>query len=385
MLAAGAAVLLALAVGAFLAWENSSIVLVPRHDWHASVDVEAVTPGRIVLGRTDESERRGVYGLVWRGGHAIVGPVLSRDGDTVTRNLRAVDGYLVPGVDADLDTDVYNGDPRTTLGVPFRTVAIHGELGPLPSWLVPGAGGTHGTWAIVVHGLNATRREGLRLVPALRAAGLASLLISYRDDLGAPASPDGLHHLGQTEWRDLEAAVRFARAHGARRLVLIGYSMGGAIIAQFMERSDFAPEASGLVLDAPVLDWRAVLEYNATESGYPAVAANPVEWAIDARVGADWNSLDALAHPQDFRLPILLFQGTEDDSVPIENSDDFAAELGRRVTYYKVARAGHTQAWNVGPVVYDRRLVSFLRRNDLTTPPPSSTKKARPRGSGSTG
>ena len=46
--------------------------------------------------------------------------------------------------------------------------------------------------------------------PAMRRLGLTSMLISYRDDDGVAESPDGLHHLGMTEWRDLEAAARYA-------------------------------------------------------------------------------------------------------------------------------------------------------------------------------
>ena len=92
-----------------------------------------------------------------------------------------------------------------------------------------------------------------------------------------------------------------------------------------------------------------ILEFNATEMGFPGVAAIPVEWAIGARIDADWDSLDALRHTEDFQLPILLFHGTEDDVVPIETSDEFADELPRWVTYYRVPRAGHTQSWNVEP------------------------------------
>ena len=62
----------------------------------------------------------------------------------------------------------------------------------------------------------------------------------------------------------------------------------------------------------------------------------PVEWAIGARIDADWDDLDALAHPEDFQLPILLFHGTEDKVVPISTSNEFAAELPRWVTYYRV-------------------------------------------------
>lgn len=333
-------------------------MLVPDHSpWSEGVDVEAVEPGRIVLHRSEATSRPGYYGLVWQAGHAIVGPILSDDPETVTRRLSDVSGYLEPGVEAGFDSNVYSGDPREARGLPFKSVEIAGELGSMPAWLIPGQ---TRTWAIVVHGINDDREVGLRISPALRRAGLTSLLISYRDDLGAPSSPDGHHHQGQTEWRDVAAAARYALDHGARRLVLDGYSMGGALIAQFIERSPLAARVSGLVLDAPALDWKAILEFNAERMGLPGFFALPVEWAIDARTDVDWGSLDALQHPDDFHLPILLFHGTEDKVVPISTSEEFADELPRWVTYYPTPRAGHTQSWNVDPALYERRLENFL-------------------------
>jgi hypothetical protein len=207
-----------LVVGGLASWHFSSVVLVPDHNRsQAAVDVVGVAPGRITLAHSDEADRPGIYGLDWIGGHAIVGSILSSDEEGVTRRLSHVDGYLVPGTDASFDSDVFAGSPHVALGVPSSSVKVRGELGPMPAWLVPAKAGTRGDWAIVVHGINGTPQEGLRLVPTLRAAGLSSLLITYRDDLGAPSSPDGLHHLGQTEWRDLEAAARYAIDHGARR------------------------------------------------------------------------------------------------------------------------------------------------------------------------
>jgi uncharacterized protein len=258
-----------------------------------------------------------------------------------------------------IDPIAYAGDPRQARNLPFGTVRIPDELGPMPAWLIPGRSAT---WAIVVHGINGDRQEGLSIAPTLHRAGLPTLLISYRSDLGAPPSPDGLHHMGLTEWHDLQASVRFAVAHGARRVFLCGYSMGGAIVAQFMERSPMASRVAGLLLDAPALDWRSILEYNATQTGVPSFMALPVEWAVDFRIHPDWDSLDALDQPKAFRLPILLFHGAEDSVIPVATSEAFAAELPHWVRFFDVPRADHTESWNVDPSLYERRLDAFLHR-----------------------
>jgi alpha-beta hydrolase superfamily lysophospholipase len=370
--------LLALAIA--LPWHFSSFALVPDHSpYSEKVDIEAISPKRITLSRSEESERPGYYGLTWQGGHAIVGPIESETLDTVSRRLGRVRGYLVPGMEAGLESSVYAGNPRETRGLPYRSVAVPDQLGPMPAWLIPSntAGVPSHTWAIVVHGHNDNRQAGLRVAPTLRGAGLPSLHISYRNDLGAPASPDRLYHLGETEWRDLEAAARYALRQGAHDLVLVGYSMGGALIAQFMQRSSLAGRVGGVVLDAPALDWKSIFEFNAEQMGLPGFLALPVEWTISARIDPDWGSLNALEHPDAFQLPVLLFHGIDDTVVPIGDSDEFAQGLGNWVTYYRVPMADHTQEWNVNPRLYERRLSHFL----LQIVP--KTQRARPLGSGS--
>ena len=348
--------------GVGVSWYFSSEVLVPDHSaWPQNVAVDGLPSGRIVLSRSEDTLRPGVYGLYWQAGHAIVGEVLRSSSGTVTRRLSAVSGYLVEGMKVAIDPDVYAGNPRQALGLPYADVDVPDELGAMPAWLVPAPARAR-TWAIVVHGINGNPGDGLRIVPVLHRDGLPAMLISYREDLGAPKSPDGLHHMGLTEWRDLQAAASYALSHGAQRLVLVGYSMGGAIVAQFMEHSPLATRVAGLVLDAPALDWKAILSFNATEMGLPSFAADPVEWMIGVRIDADWRSLDALQHPGDFQLPILLFHGTEDKVVPISTSDRFAAELPHWVTYYRVPHAGHTESWNVDPALYEERVTAFISR-----------------------
>lgn len=392
--------LIGLLLGAYASWHFSSRVLVPEHvNWPEDITVEDVSSQRIVLERTEDTLRPGVYGLDWQSGHAIVGQVLARGDSTVTRRLLSAWGYLVPEEEVAVDTSVYAGNPGQARGLPFKTVSIADELGPMKAWYIPAAasptnaspgrasrrqgdGGPQAaaTWAIVVHGINDNPEVGLRLAPTLRAAGLASLLITYREDLGAPESPDGFHHMGLTEWRDLLAAAHYALAHGAHSLVLVGYSMGGSLVTQFMQHSALADRVRGLILDAPALSWQAILSYNATEMGLPSFASKPVQWAIGARIDADWSDLNALRHTEDLELPILLFHGLDDTVIPIETSDELAAEIPRWVTYYRLLHAEHTQSWNVNPPLYERRVQAFLASlsgiDSTTVPRESDSRKA---------
>jgi uncharacterized protein len=391
-LAAALGLLIAVGVGAALSWHFSSVVLVPNHSrWAPNVEIVGLGSHSVTLERNETASRPGVYDIAWEGGSARVGPVVRSDDDTVTRRLSRVRGYLLPGMDVELGDEAYNGDPREALGLPYRDLAIRGELGPLPAWLVPGRSRGRSstaarTWAIVVHGHNGDRQNGLKVVPALHRLGLPALLVSYRNDLGAPESPDGYHHLGLTEWRDVDAAASYALRHGARRLVLVGFSMGGAIVGRFMADSPRADEVVALVLDAPVVDWRETLELNTNEMGWPDLAALPLRWAVGARIDVDWEALDFQSHLEDFDLPILLFHGDDDEIVPVATSRALAEALPRQVAYFEVPEADHVQAWNVAPRLYERRLIRFLGEalppdaeaaKDSSDP---ATKKGRPEG-----
>lgn len=66
-------------------------------------------------------------------------------------------------------------------------MTIPGELGPLPTWLVPA---TADTWVVAIHGHDATRLRCLRPLAAIHALDVPTLVISWRNDGDAPDSPD---------------------------------------------------------------------------------------------------------------------------------------------------------------------------------------------------
>src|SRR3546814_3547636 len=94
--------------------------------------------------------------------------------------------------------------------------------------------------------------------------------VSYRNDGDAPRSRTGTYALGATEWRDVDAAIGYARRAGARRVVIMGWSMGGAITLQVELNSPHQDVIAAIILDSPVVDWRVVLGYQARLMRLPA-------------------------------------------------------------------------------------------------------------------
>lgn len=350
------AVLLVIAI-VLASWFVSGLLIDPHHDLvNDNIETLAVGHGRIVLVRTHDSQRNGVYGLDWPSGHAIVGNLISVTPSTVTRRLMALTGRLPHHAKVGLDPDVWTTNPRAALGIDYRSMTFPDPLGPMPAWLVADRGST---WVILVHGIDGSRTGGLRPLASLHGLGFPTLVIDYRNDVGAPASSDGHIDLGMTEWRDLEAAVRWALQHGAQRFVLYGDSMGGSIVTRFMHLSPLSGKVSALVLDAPVLDWAGVIDDQASRRDLPFMAP-PVKWMIGSRINVSWSALDQIAQARSFHLPILLFQGTDDALVPSAESRAFARTAPGPVTYVPVSGAGHIESWNANPTAYESHLRQFL-------------------------
>ena len=299
----------------------------------------------------------GRWGLVLEDGYAVMdgsGP----DGD---REVRIVRGRLTAGGRARLDAHLYEAEHLPASLRP-ASVVVDGPAGPCPAWRFDGDADVQDAWAVFVHGRGARLTQALRVVPTLRDAGMTTLVPSYRGDAGAPRAP--LSGLGCHEWRDLDAAVAYAVEHGARRIVLVGYSMGAALITAFLRRSELAGSVIGVVLDSPVLDWGAVLRHVARARRLPAllVPATMTVSALRARI--DWRLLNALDGDHVHRPPCLLIHGTRDELVPVTLSDALAEAWPDRVTYHRVDGAPHVAAYNVEPAGYERALRSFITSLD---------------------
>jgi pimeloyl-ACP methyl ester carboxylesterase len=333
--------------------------------------VLAVDGGSISLARDPSAPREltqpGVWGLQWAGGYGHLGAVTEVDDRRVVRGFTRLQGTPPRvGERVALDGDAYGSDPGAVLGLPYRQVTYRSPVGSTPAWLVPGS---RDTWVLFVHGYNAPLREALRTLGPVAHAGFPALVLAYRNDPGAPGNPDGLRHWGQAEWRDLEGAVDYAVDHGAGEVVLVGYSMGGAVVASFLYRSPLAAKVAGVILDSPGLDLDAVIDHGAKDRKLPALGL-PVPTALTAaaegiaglRYQVDWDTLDYVARSEQLAAPILLFHQRGDPRVPFTISEELAAARPDLVTFERFDGAGHVKAWNQDPARYERAVRGFLDR-----------------------
>ncbi len=326
--------------------------------------VHAASPGEVTLSRTVQSVRPGRYGLAGPGCRAIVGEVLGPDGgaDTVVRHLEQVsEGELRPGSRVRLTPQLYAGEPFRALGISSAEVDIHTGLGPMPAWYLTGE---RDLWVILLHGLGTTREQAMNLMPFLRRHKLPLLVPSYRGDPGAPAPPGGLGRLGTTEWQDVDAAIRYAVRYGARRVLLLGWSVGGTMALRAAAQSGVRDRIAGMVLDSPVLDWRVTLRALAAERRVPAPLRPLLPGAARGRLGmpdASRVGLPAEADLPGRRMPpVLVFHGPGDTIAPWRASRELARRHPESVVLETVPDAQHAAMWNAAPGPYEERLRRFL-------------------------
>jgi pimeloyl-ACP methyl ester carboxylesterase len=333
--------------------------------------VSSVGDGSIVLHPTGDPPSAldvdGTFGLRWEGGYGHVGEVTRSAGDDVTRSFFVVTG-TAPEVGAGAQLDARAYADSASAGVRVRDVTVSAPIGDLPAWYVRPSAPARDTWVVIVHGNSMSRLDNVRVLAALRDAGYPTLSITYRNDEGAPEDPSGLLRYGLTEWEDLEAAVRYATAHGADGVVLYGDSMGGGVIAAFLQRSSLAGQTRSLVLDAPMLNFSQTVDDNASREPLagpftvPSSLTAVAKWFAHQRFGVDWADLEYLQTPEIFDVPTLVFHGDADTTVPIATSEELADMRPDTVTLVRCSGADHIECWNLDPNAYASSMLDFLAK-----------------------
>lgn len=338
--------------------------------------------GRRVRIQGQDCALPGAYSFISDEGasHARLGPVLSERVETsgrtsVLRGVVAEDrGWLRVGARGRV-TGWWYTDPAE-LGFASSRVSIPLEGGMGWAWLVEPDPATAqpGRWAVHVHGRGALPEETLRGVAPAARAGLTSLVIAYRNDPGAPRGLRGRYGLGLAERRDVDAAIAWAREHGAERVTLFGWSMGGTASLLAATRGPLRRYVDGLVLDSPAIDWRGLLRAQAELAHAPAwvgdlarrlLQRGYVHGAVPGERGTDLSALTPEAFAPALRVPVLIHASPDDTYVPWAGAQQLA-RLRPELVALREGRGEHVKLWNVDPDAWESETEAFVRQ----LPPP---------------
>ena len=352
---AAAIVGLGLVFGAMLSVIVARRVVTPPRRRDSVIRILAVGESTIVLSSTEESRAPGRFSLWFADetGIARIGHVVSQGQLWVARELLDIEKGVPQRGDNARTSGWFYLSPAG-LGLDFSEVIIETDLGPAPAWLIPAAQPSS-IWAIHVHGRGVQRPETVRALGEFYAAGLTSLSVSYRNDTEAPDSSDNRYGLGSTEYRDVDAAIGYARAAGADRIVLMGWSMGGATVLQTLMLSEHRDMIIGLVLDSPVIAWGPTIELHATGNRIPlqiqraaqvVLGSDQAKMLVGMETPLDLGALNFVDRADELDRPILLLHSEDDGYVPVEPSRALAELRPDIVTYEEFDTAGHTRLWN---------------------------------------
>jgi uncharacterized protein len=237
-------------------------------------------------------------------------------------------------------------DVRTDDGVRLSGIVVPAAPGPL----LPGA---RALTFVVAHGFtNSVHGEAFG-----RLAGWLSRFGEVRalDFRGHGGSGGGSGVGGDPELRDVDAAVRSARAEGAEAVVTVGLSMGGGVALRQAALGRHRPDA--------VVSVSAVSRWYVRDT----LPMRRVHWLLETAVGRGLASravrlrLDEpwLTPPPSplqvvsriAPIPLLLIHGDRDGYFPLEHFRSLAEAAGPAATVWLVPGFGHAESGATAPLV----------------------------------
>lgn len=353
------------------------ILLYVAIGWYFSSKLLLVTPQKVEYDRTVVSVSNGTYvlagnaynvsgvmGIEWPGGPknlvaSAPNSIVDGKKESARRILRYSGEGPKQGDKVALIGTVFTTNPKDALGLDYQEIKYDTLLGPASAWVIPA---TSSRWMVAVHGIGASKTEFLRFAKAIHEADVNLMIINYRGDADAPASPDGFAHLGDTEWEDVEAAVRYASTKGAEEVQLFGISFGGSLVQNYLRRSTDVQQLNitRVVLDSPALDWDQILSYRLTKDGYPSIMMIPGKQFAAWRSGIDFDRVTTAGKSDLIKHKTLIFHTVDDTSVPQSASKTLAEQQPQLVKVLDFGKGGHTRSWNHDQIRYEEQLIDFL-------------------------
>jgi alpha-beta hydrolase superfamily lysophospholipase len=225
----------------------------------------------------------------------------------------------------------------------------------LEAWYVPGNDNL--PLVVAFHGYGASKASLLPSARLLHGLGYAVLLVDFYGSGGSSGTGTSL---GFLESRDVAAATAYARAQWpGRRIVLYGFSMGGAAILRAIATEGAKPDA--VILEATFDTLRNAAKNRFHTLGLPGspFAELLLFWG-GVQEGFNPFNDSPVTCARFVTCPTLMLQGGQDARVLLSQAGDLHRALGERSTLRVYPGVPHVPLAGVRPVEWTRDVRAFL-------------------------
>jgi uncharacterized protein len=198
---------------------------------------------------------------------------------------------------------------------------------------------------LYLHGTFRNLYKNLPKIEALRDAGFSVLAVDYRgwgDSSPIVPSEASIARDAKLAWQEL-----MQRQTQARRRVIFGHSMGGAVAIDLASQLHHGRDYGALIVES-------------TFTRLPDVAAEAGFWG---RVAAAITSLefDSLAKIRRVDAPVLMLHGTADQTVPVQLGRRLRDAAPKGVRWVEFAGGTHSRLHSEAPEAYRQALRELMR------------------------
>jgi fermentation-respiration switch protein FrsA (DUF1100 family) len=215
---------------------------------------------------------------------------------------------------------------------------------------------------IVCSGANGSLDADVHVAPWLHEAGYNVLLFDWR----AHGQSEGeIVTVGFNERYDLIAAVQFAMSHGAERVGVLGFSMGGTVA---IDTAAVYEDIHAIVADSPFVFVLSAIAGGLIERNVPEGLS-----FLLARLFVSTACLRTQLNLFDIDLarwinrvaprPLLLIFGEQDVIVPLSEVDTIFARAGEPKEIWRVPEAAHRNIHVQWPDEYRQKIREFFEKN----------------------
>jgi fermentation-respiration switch protein FrsA (DUF1100 family) len=245
--------------------------------------------------------------------------------------------------------------------IAYETVSFASPLdgAPLAGWYMPSPRST-GRAIVIAPGIDNNRLVSgiaLELAPGLLAAGFDVLTFDLRGEGESGGDPIAF---GAREQWDVLGAVREVQARGASRVGVLGFSLGAVSAILAAARS---PDIVAVVADSSFADLTETLRQEFEGRNHlpgPLADYGLALYRLMSGTEPDdvspERSVGAIA-PR----PLLIIQGTDDQTVPVADSERLLLAAGGPTTDRWLVPGGrHAESYHADPSSYQSRVTSFF-------------------------